>query len=166
MRTARRGSSEPREPSVSIPLDEAFFANFTATAAAQPRHFMSTPVSSMKTSLSGSSSGWFSAQASRRLRTPGCCCSAACVRRLFFNVMPWGAKKRQSVRADSETRAPPGKTPLQFGERDVLAIHDRLHDEGAMRLNPLRTPEHTRSVTHAYGMKFTAVSEGAPYGVR
>jgi hypothetical protein len=42
------------------------------------------------------------------------------------------------MRADPEARAPPGEALLQFGERDVLAIRDRLHDEGAMRLDPPR----------------------------
>jgi hypothetical protein len=42
-------------------------------------------------------------------------------------------------RADPEARTSPGKTFLQFDERDVFAIRDRLHDEGAVRLDPLRT---------------------------
>jgi len=42
-------------------------------------------------------------------------------------------------RADPEARTPPGEPLLQFGERNVLAICDRLHDEGAVRLDPLRT---------------------------
>ena len=119
MRTVGRGSSEPREPSVSIPLDEAFLP---ISPQLRPRNravFVPTPVSSMKTSLSGSSSAWFSNQASRRLRTSGRCCSAGCVRRFLTDAV---AVEEAPERADPETRAPPGKTPLQFGERNVLVI--------------------------------------------
>src|SRR5271166_4166233 len=79
----------------------------------------------------GSNSGWFSNQASRRLRTSVRCCSAACA--VFFerDVM---AVKEAPNRADAEIGTPPGQALLQFGECDVLASRHCLQDEGAIRL--------------------------------
>ena len=53
------------------------------------------PVSSTKTSFSGSRSSWVSSQDHRRRSTSGRCCSLAGV--VFLNVMPRRSKKRHTV---------------------------------------------------------------------
>ena len=114
------------------------------------------PVSSTKTSLSGSRAGWASNQARRRCSTSGRCCSLACA--VFLKVIPRRWKKRHTVLW--ETRSPcslsrwaaisasimSGARGLTRAQRREALYFDQRQDEARRCphlgpcLDPLRAP--------------------------
>jgi hypothetical protein len=93
-------------------------------------------VSSMKTSRSGSSSGWASNHASCRLRTSGRSGSAAWA--VFFARDPV-ATEEAPQRAEAGADTMPGERRPQFLDRLVAGRLDETQDERRVALDHLRT---------------------------
>jgi hypothetical protein len=116
-------------------------------------------VSSTNTSRAGSRSSWPSNQSSRRFRTSGRSCSAACAD--FFDRQA-AAVEEGPDRAHARSHAALGKALLDLDDREVRGGFDQTEQEVAMRIK-LRAPRLSLS---ARGALAAVDSPADPYDCR